>query len=213
MRKGFLNIFWSLLLGCGLSALSNPNVLAITNVISHSKHDVPFTQIRLLTPFTAVGLNPKVSVNEIVDGTCWASSLSDSSRPNTWRCSSGSSTYDPCFVNPTREQNSVICLKSPWEPNAVQLTLSTPLPTNKLDNLDFHSQSAQPWALELANGSQCTLITGPSLTVAGMKTSYQCDAGAIAIGNIDRSHKKWTVLFQKNDDLFMAQTDILTAWY
>ncbi|MCB1828082.1 MAG: hypothetical protein KDH94_06610 [Coxiellaceae bacterium] len=208
MRQGFRTFFCSLT--PALLVVVWNSALANATSIHHTKKPQEFTEVRLLTPYTAEGLNHNIKITKTLHGECWTTSQSDQSRPNTWRCQAEQKIYDPCFVNPVRHNNQVICITDPWNNNAVELTLDNALPSNQAAR--FNHQSAQPWALELANGNHCTLITGPSLHVAGMATAYQCKS-AVLVGKIDKNHEQWTIFYLENNSLFMKQMPILAAWY
>lgn len=184
----------------------------VTAAPSYAKHKtIPhFTEVRVLTPFNSQGVNELIKIKDHVEGTCWATSTLTSAQPNTWRCQAGNKTYDPCFINPIRHDNTVVCLSNPWDHSGVEITLSNPLPLNR--GKPFSDKSAQPWALELANGNHCTLISGPSLSFAGLKATYRCQ-DALVVGKINRSNQLWTVLYSPNSALYMNQTAVLAAWY
>jgi hypothetical protein len=55
----------------------------------------------------------------------------------------------------------------PWPANVVLLTLTQPLPTEP--RKEISRADTLPWALELANGQRCTLMTGAMPPVAGMR--------------------------------------------
>jgi hypothetical protein len=52
-----------------------------------------------------------------------------------------------------------------------------------------------PWALELANGSRCGLLTGATAVLAGLRINYGCDDGGLVIGEVDRAGAMWTVFY------------------
>lgn len=209
MRLRFSVSFWkTLCVGTAVFALSTQALASATLAGSKPKHH--FTEVRLITPFTAEGLNASINITKRVSGSCWSNSSKDTSRPNTWRCQAENQSYDPCFMDPIREGSKVICLVSPWNLDAVEIALDAPLPSNRSESFDY--KSAQPWALELSNGNHCSLISGPSLIVAGMKSTYRCKDGTI-VGDIDRSHKVWTVLYNNDKNLYMSQKTVVTAWY
>lgn len=209
MRKGVRHTLKLVALGMGFCAITGQISVAAAASLSHGKPK-NFTEIRLITPFTVEGLNPKVTITKRIQGDCWTTSTTNSSRPNTWRCQADQKIYDPCFVNPIKPESSVICLSDPWSNKAVEITLNSPLPSTK--NKSFDHKSAQPWALELANGNHCTLITGPSLFLAGLKTNYKCKS-AVVVGDIDRAGTFWTVYYLAHNSLSMNQAHVKAAWY
>src|ERR671921_305712 len=52
-----------------------------------------------------------------------------------------------------------------------------------------------PWALELANGDQCTLLHGTLTVMAGQTVHYGCTEGGMVLGETDRSQPVWTVSY------------------
>lgn len=170
------------------------------------------TEIRMITPFTHHGINGKLNITKETTGTCWASSHTNSARPNTWRCRAENVVYDPCFKNPVKDQQSVICLKSPWDKNATLVKLQSPLPYD-VKSSHFNVNSSLPWALELTNGKYCTFSTTQAGDIAGQPISYRCDAGSYVIGDIDRSTKNWFVLYHGNESLYMKQVRVRAAWF
>lgn len=210
MRNGFYRLFLTLTLvmATGIHSLSAQSANSLRSV-SRDKHSG--TEIRMLTPFTGEGLNPKLHIVKETTGVCWSSSLVNTSRPNTWRCHAEDKVYDPCFKSPIHNQNSVVCMQHPWDKKVVILKLKSPLPSTKASR--FSSKKSQPWAIELGNGRMCTLITGPKAQIAGMKSRYSCSSGAVVVGDIDRSNPVWHVFYLGNEDLYMHQTPVISAWY
>lgn len=188
-----------------ITAKANPTGL------STPKNQMNRTDLRMLTPFTPNGLNPKLNIVKHCKGTCWTTSQVNSARPNTWRCQAENIVYDPCFKNPVREQNSVVCMQNPWDKSVMIIELDSPLPVTH--NYMLNTQNASPWALELSNGKLCILSIGPNVKVAGMAANYSCGSGAIVIGSINRNHQKWSAFYLGNESLYMSEMPILSAWY
>ncbi len=177
----------------------------------HDKEPVT-TEIRMITPFTAQGVNTKLKITKEIKGTCWTNSYINSSRPNTWRCRANNEILDPCFKNPIKDHQSVICMKTPWDKGAVLVKLNAPLPSTT-KSLHFNVRKALPWALELNNGKYCTYSTLTTGEFSGQEITYRCDAGSYVIGDIDRMSKNWFVLYQGHESLYMKQVRVRTAWY
>jgi hypothetical protein len=170
------------------------------------------TQIKLLTPFGPAGLSIGMAVTEKVNGTCFAASAASPSRPDAWRCSSGNGILDPCYQRILGDEKQLACpVGGPWPANVVLLTLTQPLSneprkeTNRADTL--------PWALELANGQRCTLMTGAMPPVAGMRINYGCPGGFQVVGDIDRTGPVWRVFSQGEKSIALEQVDVAVAWY
>ncbi len=69
-----------------------------------------------------------------------------------------------------------------------------------------------PWALELANGSRCGLLTGATAVLAGQRINYGCDDGGLVIGEVDRSAVMWTVAYLADGASATNLVDVVTAW-
>ena len=70
-----------------------------------------------------------------------------------------------------------------------------------------------PWALELANGQHCTLFTGATAPIAGMRINYGCPGGLVVVGDVDRSLPVWRVFWQGEKSISLDQTEVVVAWY
>lgn len=68
-----------------------------------------------------------------------------------------------------------------------------------------------PWALELANGETCTLLTGSTAVLAGQRVNYACEGGEV-IGEVDRSQPVWTVDYLATDAIATSRVDVTVAW-
>jgi len=170
------------------------------------------TQIKLLTPFGPAGLIIGMAVTEKVKGSCFTSSSASGSRPDAWRCSSGNGILDPCYQRILGDEKQLACpVGGPWPANVLLLTLTQPLPTEP--RKEISRADTLPWALELANGQRCTLMTGAMPPVAGMRINYGCPGGFQVVGDIDRSGPVWRVLFQGEKSKALEQVDVAVAWF
>jgi hypothetical protein len=170
------------------------------------------TQIKLLTPFGPAGLSIGMAVTEKVSGSCFTGSIASPTRPDAWRCSSGNGILDPCYQRILGDEKQLACpVGGPLPANVVMLTLSQPLPSEP--RKEVSRESTLPWALELANGQRCTMFTGATAPVAGMRINYGCPGGFQAVGDIDRSQPVWRVLFQGEKSIALEQVDIAVAWF
>ena len=189
--------------------------LGLSSAAALAQGGTQITDIRLLTPFQPAGeLVIGVASTGKVSGSCFAMSVASPQRPDAYRCNAGNALLDPCFVS-LDDRAPLACARDPWSANVVSLTLSAPLPSNvKLATADPDYAQNMPWALELANGQRCTLMTGATAPVAGMRINYGCPDGGIVAGEIDRSLPLWRVFYQTaNRSLSLSQVAVKVAWY
>jgi hypothetical protein len=145
-------------------------------------------------------------------GSCFTRSLASSTRPDAWRCSAGNAILDPCYQRIMGDEKQLACpVGGPWPANIVLLTLTQPLPQE--EGKEASRDSALPWALELANGQRCTMFTGATAPVAGMRINYGCPGGFIVVGDIDRSQPLWRVFVEGEKSIALEQVDVTAAWF
>jgi hypothetical protein len=170
------------------------------------------TQIKLLTPFGTNGLADGIQVLDKVSGKCFAASVASSSRPDAWRCSAGNAIHDPCYQRILGDEKQLACpVEGPWSQKVILITLTEALPTEPRKEIAV--ESAMPWALELGNGKRCSLFTGATAPVAGMRINYGCPGGFQVVGDVDRSSRVWHVFFQAENAYELEQVDVAVAWY
>jgi serine/threonine protein kinase len=129
-----------------------------------------------------------VSVTRRTTGSCFTGSIAVA-RSDAWRCNVANSILDPCFdVN----QTQVLCpTAGPWANKGVLVNLPAGLPSG-LGNKD-QGAGAAPWAIQLADGSQCLPITGASNVIAGQRLGYDCSDGQGLYGRVQRSGPVWMI--------------------
>ncbi len=69
-----------------------------------------------------------------------------------------------------------------------------------------------PWALELANGDQCTLLHGTLTVMAGQTVHYGCTDGGMVLGETDHRQPVWTVSYLAAGDAASSLVAVVTAW-
>lgn len=111
---------------------------------------------------------PKIANVPEKEGSCWTDSLAVS-RPGAWRCMVGNEIFDPCFS--TANPHYVVCNVSPIRQNKHQFNLKL---TQSLPKPSKTETSANPWLLELADKSICTLQTGTLAFVDKKPLEYSC---------------------------------------
>lgn len=171
------------------------------------------TRTRVFTPFNPGGeLVVGLAVTGEVKGGCSAGSAASPERPDAWRCSAGNAVLDPCFQNLLGDEQVLACAEDPFSANVTLLTLTADLPDATVT--DEPKFDGLPWALELANGQQCTLLTGASAPVAGMRVNYGCADGAQVVGETNRQRPRWRVFYQTaTRSLSLDQVGVKAAWY
>jgi hypothetical protein len=171
------------------------------------------TIVRVFAPFgPGRALQPGAMVSERLDGRCFAESIATEARPDAWRCMAGNRILDPCFEGTMQGRTALACARSPWEATVVVLVPTEPLPTARRPERPLIE--GRPWALELTDGSRCTLLTGATSGVAGMRVNYGCQGGqASAVGDLDRRAPQWRIFVIPADGITMEQASVGTAWY
>jgi hypothetical protein len=184
------------------------------------------TDLRYVVPFTPDGLHPGLTVTATEEGICGFPSSAALDRPDAWDCiSTDGQIYDPCFENPfllPDESGQVACLASPFATDVVVLTLTAPLVRQK-EAPDAGMDLAQaagvalepwdlPWALELANGDQCTLLGGTLTVVAGETAHYGCTDGGVVFGEVNHRQPVWTVHYLAQGEVASRLVEVVAAW-
>ena len=184
------------------------------------------TDLRYILPFTPDGLNPGLTATTTETGVCGFSSSAALDRPDAWDCiGAEDQIYDPCFENPfipPDEPGQVACFDSPFSTDVVVLTLTDPLVREK-EAPDGDPSMAQaagvsidpwdlPWAVELANGDQCTLLGGTLTVQAGQTVHYGCTNGGTILGEVRHQDALWTVNYLAEGDIASSLVEVVTAW-
>src|ERR1700751_2031347 len=126
------------------------------------------TQIKLLTPFGTRGLADGMQATEPLSGKCFATSAASPTRPDAWRCSAGNAILDPCYQRIVGDEKQLACpVEGPWSQKVLLLTLTEPVPGEPRKELS--RETTLPWAIELGNGKRCSLFTGATAPIAGMR--------------------------------------------
>src|SRR6266404_6004163 len=136
------------------------------------------TTIHLYAPFNGGGMAAGVQIARTASGYCWIGSLADV-RGDAFRCFVGNYIHDPCFANQIGFAHYVLCpLYSPGA-QVLRINLTKKLPSN-LGSGD--PTRYPPWAVRTSNGEWCTIITGATDAVAGLRINYGCSGGGILLG-------------------------------
>jgi hypothetical protein len=184
------------------------------------------TDVRYVLPFGPDGLHPGLTATTTEDGSCGFPSSAALERPDAWDCiSTDGQIYDPCFENPfilPDDPGQVACLESPFTTDVVVLNLTDPLVREK-EAPDAGMGLAQaagvalepwdlPWALELANGDQCTLLSGTLTVVAGETVHYGCADGGTFLGEVQHQEARWSVHYLAEGEVASRLVEVVTAW-
>jgi hypothetical protein len=178
------------------------------------------TDARIFVPFTSDGLNPAFTGTDAT-GDCAAGSLLSSGRNDAWECtSSDNRILDPCFENPWAPEDqpgALACIASPFDTDVVLLTPDGPLERAKASPQLAPGEANLgpwdlPWALELANGEQCVLLSEVAGVVAGESVYYGCQNGGSILGDLNRSRPVWTVSYLADGAVGSTLTSVAVAW-
>jgi hypothetical protein len=146
-----------------------------------------------------VTFRPVMPEGHPIEGSCWTGSIA-TDRPGAWRCTAKNMIYDPCFTVPG-VPSIVVCKDDPFAKQAVALKLINPLPPEQKTRC-----KDCVWALELADGSTCTVAgTGTLAMVAGQPLRWDCAnpscsgsacpvvgiVGKLKAGRVWTAHKVW----------------------
>ena len=69
-----------------------------------------------------------------------------------------------------------------------------------------------PWAVELANGERCTLLTGATAVFAGQRLNYGCESGGYVIGELQRDGLVWMASFLAKDAYASDLVPVAVVW-
>lgn len=172
------------------------------------------TTQHLFQPFGPTGVAPELKVSQTVEGHCWVGSLADSYRSDAWRCAAGNNILDPCFADPFRNQDFLICSESPLSETVIVLNLTEPLPvlsTPPPETVEL--RKALPWAIELEEGHVCHFATGATGAIGGKRLNYGCTGGGSVWGELDMSQPVWTAFFQPSGSTALSQLGVKAVWY
>jgi len=115
-----------------------------------------------------VTFRPAIPKGLPIGGSCWTGSIA-TDRPGAWRCKANERIYDPCF-SVLSAPGIVVCQDDPFGKQGVALQLTKPLPAAEKTRC-----KDCVWALDLADGSTCTVAgTGTLAMVAGQPLRWGC---------------------------------------
>ena len=142
------------------------------------------------TPFAADGsLRDGLHATPAFGGSCTTGSFLVAG-PGVFRCFVGSFIHDPCYIDlgaGNAVRSVVVCVATPWSPDALRLRVRGPL-----DARFGVSPGGPPWALRLASGRRCVLVSGATTVVAGRRMNYVCGRRYL-FGSPDRTQPTWRI--------------------
>jgi len=69
-----------------------------------------------------------------------------------------------------------------------------------------------PWAVELASGERCELLTGATAVFAGQRLNYGCEGGGYVIGELQRDGLVWFASFLAQDAFASDLVPVAVVW-
>lgn len=149
------------------------------------------TAVTTFSPFGAEGgLRSGLRATPEYGGSCASGSFIVRGA-GVFRCFSGSTIRDPCYVDDLAgndERSVVVCVASPWDRAVVRLRIS-----GELAPAFGAGAGAPPWALRLRSGTRCVFLEGATTVVRGRRLNYGCGNGRWLIGTPNRSRATWTI--------------------
>ncbi len=202
-----------MLAGCGgVSQGSSGSHPSTTQAVAKVAPPAPSpTQDRIFTAVSPTG-TPTVKVTANADGSCWEGSLL-TPRSEAWRCTVNSEIEDPCF---TSGYETVVCpTGGPWTDKGVEVRLESPVSSLHGNTGQWPSGSPRiPWALQLADGSDCQLVSGATSVVDGMRQNYECRPDGLWLyGGPNRDTPVWMIFGNGANSSELTQRPVAIAWY
>jgi hypothetical protein len=160
-------------------------------------------------PWTNTGaVSPGATVTGTATGSCFTGAES-TGRTDAYRCSVGNNLYDPCFSPLTANPTTVMCLgSSPTRYLSVKLTQ----PLSGANPEPSAGSVPNPLVIVLADNDYCTLVTGGTTTLAGLRMNYDCTSKGALYGFPDRTGVLWTITYLAPGAATGVSTPIATAY-
>jgi hypothetical protein len=169
------------------------------------------TSIHLYSPFAAAGPAAGVHIARSAAGSCWTSSLADP-RSDAWRCLVGNYIHDPCFSNEINPTDYVLCPQYTPGDRLLRINLTKTLPRSS--NTSGDPTRYPPWAVQTTGGKWCTILTGATGLIAGMRINYGCAGRGYLLGNPRRQTAIWTIFYAaRYDSNQLMRVPLASAWW
>lgn len=176
--------------GCGNSKARSGSTSSAPATRSTTQASASGTSIHLYTPFNGGSIATGIQIGKTATGYCWTTSIADA-RGDAFRCFVGNEINDPCFADQTNFTHYVLCpLNGVPDAKVLRINLTKKLPRNSASG---DPTRYPPWAVQTTSGKWCTIITGATGDIAGMRMNYGCTGGSVLIGDPRRSAKTWTI--------------------
>lgn len=150
------------------------------------------TRVVYVAPVNANGDQvPGLHVVRTVHGHCEPGS--DSVPGLTYRCFTGNTIEDPCWVDAAVAE-SVLCMTQPWTKSLVRIDLTEALePSEGV----VPTSLSYPWGVELTTGERCLAEQGAHDEFRGRVVDYGCGrppsfTGRVLLRGMHRSQPLWS---------------------
>jgi hypothetical protein len=196
--------------GCGGNKARSESTRSAPTTRPAKQGSADRTSIHLYAPFNGDSVAAGIRIRRTTAGYCWTTSIADA-RGDAFRCSSGNYIHDPCFANQTSFAHYVLCPLYAPDAKVLRINLTKQLPSNPASG---DPTRYPPWAVQTTSGRWCTIITGATGQIAGMRINYGCTGGGILIGNPRRNAMTWTIFFASSYKASQFQPVALrSAWW
>lgn len=167
------------------------------------------TQTQIYEAFTRSG-RAAIHVTKTIRGHCWSASLA-ADRNDAWRCMSGNDIFDPCFSS-HKARAIVLCPEAPWVKIGIRMKLTKSLPKT---HAGAPSTSGLPWGIKTTGGIKCSMATGATAAVHGIRANYYCYKSAKWLwGSPSRKSQPWTIYIAPlSAKKLSARVEIALAWF
>jgi hypothetical protein len=168
------------------------------------------TSIHLYAPFNGSGSARGVRIARIASGYCWTTSDTDV-RADAWRCFVGNYIHDPCFSNTGHAVKYVLCPLFRPGSRVLRINLTKRLPKRSAATGD--PTRFAPWAVQTTGGRWCTILSGATGLIRGLRINYGCTGGGILLGDPKRTTSTWTIFYASSfDSKQFVSTSLTAAW-
>jgi serine/threonine protein kinase len=192
------------------STTSTSTSTKVSTSTSTSASTTPAAKPTAAQIFEPVGPNGGLAVpaTRHATGSCFGTS-NVIARADAFRCSVGNDIYDPCFMV---NQTQVLCPNDgPWANVGILVNVPDGLPNASA--VKDQGTSGQPWAIQLADGTQCLMISGLTNVIANQRLNFQCTTGIGLYGNVQRSGSAWMIYASAPHSAQITLRPIATAWF